>query len=151
VWAIAFSPDGRLMASGSDDTTAKIWDMETRTCRHTLVGHHGSIWAIAFSPDGTQLVTGSNDQTIRLWDVALGALLQTIYGHESTIWDVAFRGSDEIISASQSGVIKIWDLTTGKCKATLRDIRPYEGMNLTNSTGLTDAQKSSLADLGAIV
>lgn len=151
VWAIAFSPDGRLMASGSDDTTAKIWDMETRTCRHTLVGHHGSIWAIAFSPDGTQLVTGSNDQTIRLWDVVSGALLQTIYGHESTIWDVAFRGSDEIISASQSGVIKIWDLTTGKCKATLRDIRPYEGMNLTNSTGLTDAQKSSLADLGAIV
>ena len=151
VWAIAYSPNGNLLASGSDDTTIKIWDMDSRTCRQTLVGHQGSIWAIAFSPDGAQVVTGSNDQTIRFWDVASGELLQTIYGHDSTIWDIKFRGAAEIMSASQAGLVKIWDVATGECTATLRDTRPYEGMNLTDSTGLTDAQKMSLATLGAIV
>lgn len=151
VWAIAFSPKGQMMASGSDDTTAKLWNMESRSCLCTLVGHQGSIWAIAFSPEGHQVVTGSNDKTVRLWDVASGELLQTFYGHESTIWDVAFRGSSEIISASQEGVLKFWDSTTGDCTMTLQDQRPYEGMNLTDSTGLTDAQKMSLVALGAIV
>ena len=150
-WALAFSPNGLYLASGSDDTTAKIWDRNTRECVHTLADHQGSIWAIAFSPDGELCATGSNDHTIKLWSVASGQLLQTLYGHESAIWDLAFRHSSELMSASQEGTIKAWDLGTGGCTKTLRDVRPYEGMNLQEATGLTDAQKMSLATLGALI
>ena len=150
-WTLAFSPDGQLLASGSDDTTAKLWDVTSQTCRYTLEEHSGSIWAIAFSPGGDRLATGSNDHTVCIWSVESGALLHTMYGHESAIWDVAFRSDSELVSASQEGTLKFWNLDTGECTATLRDTRPYEGMNLTETTGLTEAQKMSLVTLGAIL
>jgi WD domain, G-beta repeat len=75
VRAIAFSPDGQLLATASDDRTARLWDTTVGTWRATLTGHTHWVGAVAFSPDGRLLATTSIDQTARLWDVPSGDLL----------------------------------------------------------------------------
>ena len=78
VRAAAFSPSGALLATASDDGTARIWDFTTRATRITLQGHTGSVRHIAFSPDGTLLATAAYDNTTRIWDVITGACLVTL-------------------------------------------------------------------------
>jgi WD40 repeat protein len=73
---IAFSPNGRLLASASRDTTVRIWDLATGALHQTLQGHSDWIDAVVFSPDGRLLASASRDMTIWLWDSATGALQQ---------------------------------------------------------------------------
>ena len=67
VWTIAFSPDGKILASGSNDKTVKLWDISTGKLIHSLEGHRGGVLTIAFSPDGKILASGSEDKTVKLW------------------------------------------------------------------------------------
>jgi WD40 repeat protein len=71
VRAVAFSPDGRLVASGSSDRTVRLWDPATGAVRRTLEGHSDAVRAVAFSPDGRLVASGSGDRTVRLWDPVL--------------------------------------------------------------------------------
>jgi WD40 repeat protein len=151
VWSVAFSPSDNIMASASADNTVKVWDVSTGQCLKTLQGHDSMVVSVMFSPDGTQLASGSHDQTVRLWDVSTGECLKVLQGHDNWVWSVAFSpDGHSIASASQDETIKLWDAKTGDCLKTLPVPKPYEGMNITGVTGLTDAQKATLKALGAV-
>ena len=115
VWSVAFSPDGRQVASGSFDGTVKLWDVASGTLVHPLNAHSSGVTSVAFSPDGRQMLSGSWDQTINLWDVASGDLLRTFNGHTSRVTSVAFSpNGEQVLSGSNDGTVRLWNLETGK-------------------------------------
>lgn len=151
VWSVAFSPDGKTLASSSGDQTIKLWDVYTGACLKTLQGHSNGVWSIAFSSDGSRLASGSDDQTVKCWDTQTWECLRTFQGHTRRVWSVAFSpDGSTLASGSQDESIKLWDIESGACLRTLRPERPYEGMNITGVTGLTEAQKETLYALGAV-
>ena len=81
--AVASSPDGKRVASGSIDNTVRLWDAGTGASLLTLQGHTESVFAVAFSPDGKRVASGSGDKTVRLWDAETGSPLATLEGHTS--------------------------------------------------------------------
>ncbi len=88
---------------------------------------------------------------MQLWDVSSGECLKAFQGSTNGVWSVVFSPDGQILaSAGQDEMIKLWDVATGECLNTLRSERPYEGMNITGVTGLTDAQKATLKALGAV-
>src|SRR5947199_7163468 len=83
VMSVAFSPDGKVVASGSYDRTVMFWDAGTGAALKTLEGHSNSVNSVAFSPDSKVVASGSDDRTVRLWDTVMGAALKTLEGHSA--------------------------------------------------------------------
>ena len=151
VRSVAFSPKSQTVASGSGDQTVRLWDVNTGQCLKTLAGHTGWVVSVAFSPDGQSLASGSSDRTVRLWDVNSGQHLKTLAGHNNGVEPVAFSPDGRLLaSGSVDETIKLWDVQSGECLKTLRSDRPYERMNITDVTGLTEAQVATLKALGAV-
>lgn len=151
IWSVAFSPDGSAIASGSADKTIRLWNVSTGECLATLEGHTNSVWSVAFSHSGNILASGGTDRSVRLWDVSTGECLSILEEHAENIWSVAFSPDDQTLASSSSDeTIKFWSVQTSRCLKTLRSDRPYERMNITGVTGVTEAQKAVLRDLGAI-
>jgi parallel beta-helix repeat protein len=120
VRSVAFSPDGRLLASGSYDNTIKLWEVASGREVRTLTGHTGDVTSVAFSPDGRLLASGSVDDTIKLWDVATGREVRTLSGHTSDVNSVAFSPDGRLLaSGSDDKTIKLWDVATGSLVRTL--------------------------------
>ncbi len=149
--AIAYSPDGKILASSGNDKTIKLWDVQTGQCIETLSGHHMGIRSLGFSPEGRTIASGSHDKTIKLWNVQRGICINTLHQHSKSVWSVTFsEDSQHLISGSKDETIKYWNVETGECLRTIRIKRLYEGMNIVVTKGLTDAQKITLELLGAV-
>lgn len=142
---------GQQLVSASDDQTIRLWDVGTGRILQTLRGHQDGVAAIALSPDQKRLVSCSYDHTVRTWDAPTGKCLNVLHGHREWVRSAVFLNERTIASASTDGTLKLWDFCSGKCLTTLIAERPYEGMNITGATGLTDAQKATLSALGAII
>jgi serine/threonine-protein kinase len=119
--AIAFSPDGRHLASGGVGNSLRVWD-PVATLRPALgQGHAGSVLAVAYAPDGKTLATASDDDTVRLWDPAGPRLRLTLKGHQHRVRALAWSPDGKTLaSVSWDRTVRLWDAATGKEKATLR-------------------------------
>jgi len=121
VFSAAFSPDGTKLATGTSDSTVKIWNVATGRELMTLRGQDGAISAIEFSPDGSRLATASHDASVKLWEVATGQEIITFRGHSQRVSSVAFRPDGKTLAtASWDGLVKLWDAVTGKELKTLK-------------------------------
>ena len=86
VYSVAWSPDGRMLASGSKDNKVRLWDADTGQSRRTLEGHSQTVTSVACSPDGRMIASASRDNTIRLWNAGTGQSLRTLEGHSERVW-----------------------------------------------------------------
>jgi serine/threonine protein kinase len=121
VWAVTFSPDGQTIASGSQDTTLKLWDIKTRKETKSLVGDFSPIYAVDFNSDGTEISSGSGLWRILEWNLTTGKEYPPLE-HLATIWSIDVSPDNQkIASASADKTVKIWDRQTGTILQNLTD------------------------------
>ena len=124
-----FSPDGQRVITGSQDNTARIWDLTADDAESskplTLGGHTAAITAVAFSPDGTRVLTGSQDNTAKLWDAQTGKEILSLPGHTQEVTSVAFSPDGlSVLTSSRDGTAIIWQAKEWREK-TVAAIKPH--------------------------
>jgi WD40 repeat protein/tRNA A-37 threonylcarbamoyl transferase component Bud32 len=122
VLSVAFSPDGKRLASASGANTTpptpgevKVWDAQTGQEAFPLKGHTGPVKSVAFSPNGKRLASGSGDKTVKVWDAQSGQQLLDLKGHTDTVWSMAFSPDGQrLASGSDDKTVKVWDAQSGQ-------------------------------------
>jgi WD40 repeat protein/tRNA A-37 threonylcarbamoyl transferase component Bud32 len=121
VLSVAFSPDGKRIASGSQDGTLKVWDATSGEETLMLQGHTGSVLSVVFSPDGERIASGSQDGTLNIWDATSGRETLALKAHANGVESVAFSpDGGRIASGGEDKTVKVSDATSGRETLTLQ-------------------------------
>ena len=121
IWSVAFSPDGKLFATGDSNGLVSLWEATGRREILTFKGHTSWVMSVAFSPDGQTLASCSNDQTVRLWNISSGECFHTLQGHTNRVRSIAFSPDGQILaSGSEDQTVRLWDISSKKCFHTLQ-------------------------------
>ncbi len=153
VSSLSWNPSGEQLVSGAvegEKRVLSIWDVHQGTLVRTLEGHSGFIFGIDWSLEQDLLVSAGADGTVRWWNPQQGLHLATVPAHDA--WVRAVRISPDgktVASCGEDGVIKLWDMQSHQHLTTLRADRPYERLDISNTSGLTNAQQAALRALGA--
>ncbi len=146
---VAFSPDGRRIATGSDDGTARVWDGINGQVLFTLKGHTGPVFCIAFSPDGRRLASGSADLTVRIWDAITGENINTLKGFEDNVLSLSFSpAGDRLVVGSEDETVRTWDVSPGLGPIVLPSDRSHRLFYAIMPSALSPNGSRFLAKLG---
>ena len=119
VAAVAYSPDGRMIATGGEDRTVKLWNAATHQLLGTFIGHAAEVYALAFSPDGSSLATAGDDRTVRLWDLRTRRATATFSGLKSRVVSLAFSPDGRTVAGTGGSEVRLWDVRSRHPAATL--------------------------------
>lgn len=166
VYSLAFSPDGRMLASAGSDSTIKLWDTSRGLLIRTLSGHLDAVRAVAFSPDGKSLVSGGQDHTIRIWDIDTGRVVKSLE-EQPDFWvtGVAYGGDGKsLISVARIGearwfsverlpkivgIVRVWDVASGRAVKSMPTNGSSNSLSFSPDTGLLYTLTGQLWDTAA--
>ncbi|KAF8430237.1 hypothetical protein EV426DRAFT_708390 [Tirmania nivea] len=113
--SVVYSPDGRFVASTSNDSTVRLWDTLSGNACGVLEGHTDRVCSVVFSPDGKLVASASYDKTVRLWDILSGKACGILEGHTNGVNSVVFSPDGKLVaSASYDNTVRLWDILSGK-------------------------------------
>lgn len=145
VFTLAYSPDGKTLASGGKDNHIRLWDPSSGEPKTAITGHLGWVRSLAFK--GHTIVTGSYDQTVRVWDVRKLANPEILEGHKDWVCSVAFSEDDKLLaSGSRDGTVKLWDPARGQVLETLELGAPVMSVAFSPGKGITRLAAGTWAD-----
>jgi WD40 repeat protein/transcriptional regulator with XRE-family HTH domain len=151
---VAWSPDGAWLGAGGGGRAGGglfVWDVVRGERVQTFEKHPGVVTAVTWSSRGNVVISGGSDGMLRWWDVESGRCIRVHAAHQSTVQALKIsRDGRRLASCGDDGAIQLIDLHGGEQLQTLRRDRPYERMNITGLTGVTEAQRVSLIRLGAV-